>query len=113
MASTRNIPAESLDGYKGMVASLKQKSADEYLSWTARQTYIAFGIALVSAAVEKVDATPMEGFNPATMDEILGLKEKGLHSILVITLGYRDEENDHLAKAKKVRKPISDLVTIL
>ena len=113
VASTRNIPVESLDGYKGMVASFKQKSAEEYLNWTARQVYIAFGIALVSAAVEKVDATPIEGFNPSIMDEILGLKEKGLHSVVVITLGYRDEENDRLAKAKKVRKPISELVTVL
>jgi len=113
VATTRNIPVESLDGYKGMVASFKEKSAEEYLSWTARQAYIAFGIALVSAAVEKVDATPIEGFNPSTMDEILGLKEKGLHSVVLITLGYRDEENDRLAKAKKVRKPISELVTVL
>jgi len=113
VATTRNIPAESLDGYKGMVASFKEKSAEEYLNWTARQAYIAFGIALVSAAVEKVDATPIEGFNPSTMDEILGLKEKGLHSVVLITLGYRDEENDRLAKAKKVRKPISELVTVL
>lgn len=113
VATTRNIPVESLDGYKGMVASFKEKSAEEYLNWTARQAYIAFGIALVSAAVEKVDATPIEGFNPSTMDEILGLKEKGLHSVVLITLGYRDEENDRLAKAKKVRKPISELVTVL
>ncbi|MDD2797153.1 MAG: nitroreductase family protein [Bacteroidales bacterium] len=113
VATTRNIPVESLNGYKGMVASFKQKTEQEYFDWTARQAYIAFSFALVAAAVENVDATPIEGFSPPVMDEILGLKEKGLKSVVLIALGYRDEANDKLAHAPKVRKPISELVTVI
>lgn len=113
IAATRQIPASSLDGYKGMIESFKGKSAEDYLNWTARQCYIAFGVALVAAAAEQVDATPIEGFSPDAMDEILGLKEKGLRSVVVIALGYRDEANDRLAHAAKVRKPVSELVTVL
>lgn len=113
VAKTRGIPVESLDGYKGMVASFKSKSAEEYLNWTARQVYIALGFGMVAAAAEQVDSTPIEGFDPASMDEILGLKEKGLHSVVLLALGYRDAANDRLANAAKVRKPISELVTVI
>jgi nitroreductase len=68
------------------------------------------GTALIAAAVEKVDATPMEGFTAEKFDEKLGLKDKGLRSVVLISLGYRDEENDPLAKLKKVRWPKNEFV---
>jgi nitroreductase/dihydropteridine reductase len=57
-----------------------------------------------------VDATPMEGFKPAELDKLLGLREKGLRSVTLLALGYRDTENDWLANLKKVRRPIEELV---
>ena len=71
---------------------------------TAKQTYIALGFALVAAAEEGVDATPMEGFDPAAVDELLGLRTKGLRSVTLMPLGYRDEANDWLLPLKKVRR---------
>jgi nitroreductase/dihydropteridine reductase len=68
---------------------------------------------LAAAAFEEVDATPLEGFEPEKVDEILGLKEKGLRSCVILTLGYRDEGNDWLVNLKKVRKSKEDLVTII
>jgi nitroreductase len=47
----------------------------------------------------------MEGFNPKALDEILNLKDKGLRSVVMLTLGYRKEEEDWLVKLKKVRRP--------
>jgi nitroreductase / dihydropteridine reductase len=38
------------------------------------------------------------------------LKNKGLKSVMVLTLGYRDEANDPLAHAKKVRKSKEDFL---
>ena len=69
--------------------------------------------AIVAAANLKVDSTPMEGFDNAAFDEILGLKEKGLQSAVILALGYRDEEADYLAKAKKVRIPLDELTITL
>ena len=77
----------------------------------ARQAYIALGVALVAAAEQEVDSTPMEGFDPAKVDEILGLKERGLRSVILLPLGYRDAESDWLAPMKKVRKSAETLVT--
>lgn len=51
----------------------------------------------------------MLGFNPAALDELLGLNERGLKSVVILPLGYRDTENDWLADLAKVRMPKEDL----
>jgi nitroreductase len=79
----------------------------------ARQAYIALGASLISAAFEEVDATPMEGFDPKAVDEILGLSAKGLRSVVIVPLGYRDSEGDWLVKLKKIRRPREQFVTEL
>jgi nitroreductase len=107
----RNLPADALDNYKtfltGYIGGMTQ---EERFNSAARQAYIAFGVAIVAAAEEKVDATPMEGFKSAELDKLLGLTEKGLRSVSLLTLGYRDTVNDWLANLKKVRRPIEELV---
>ncbi|GAB5435602.1 NAD(P)H-dependent oxidoreductase [Falsiruegeria mediterranea] len=77
----------------------------------ARQAYIALGFALAAAAELDVDSTPMEGFDPAKVDEILGLQEKGLRSVVLLPLGYRQEDADWLLPMKKVRKSKETFVT--
>ncbi len=77
----------------------------------ARQAYIALGLAMVAAAELEVDATPMEGFDPAKVDAILGLSDKGLRSVVLLPLGHRHEGADWLLPMKKVRKPLSEMVT--
>lgn len=104
-AEVRNMPLKSLDEYKGILLNMvANRSAEENFQWAAKQVYLAFGTALVAAAAEQVDATPMEGFDPVAADEILGLKEKGLRSVTLLPIGYRDAENDWLAKLPKVRR---------
>jgi nitroreductase / dihydropteridine reductase len=77
----------------------------------ARQAYIGLGAALIAAAFEEVDATPMEGFDPKAVDEILGLSARGLRSVVIVPLGYRAAEGDWLANLKKVRRPNAQFVT--
>ena len=83
--------------------SIKGMTEEQKQTWAQKQTYIGLGFALVAAATEGVDSTPMEGFVPQQVDEVLGLKELGLKSSVVLTLGYRDADNDYLASLKKVR----------
>ena len=109
IATTRGIPVESLDGFKAMFDGIVAGTAEQNFVWTARQAYLAFGVGIVAAALEQVDATPMEGFNPQAMDKILGLEEQNLGSTTILTLGYRDEANDSLVKAAKVRKSMDKL----
>lgn len=103
-ATTRAIPVESLNDFKAMFDGIVAGTAEQNFVWTARQAYIAFGVGIAAAANEGVDATPMEGFNTEALDKILGLNEQNLGSTTILTLGYRDEANDYLANAPKVRK---------
>jgi nitroreductase / dihydropteridine reductase len=103
-ARQRGITADMLGEFSGMIkGSLSNMTQDQKIAWAQRQAYIGLGFALVAAATEEVDSTPMEGFVPTTVDNILGLKELGLMSVVVLPLGYRDSENDYLASLKKVR----------
>lgn len=111
IAATRSVPLASLDGFKGNLLGLAARGPEVNSVWASRQAYIALGIATVAAAEQGVDATPMEGFNPQALDEILGLPAQNLHSNVILALGYRDEQNDYLLGAKKVRREADDLFT--
>jgi nitroreductase len=104
IADTRGIKVESLNDFKAMFGGVISGTEDRNFTWTARQAYIAFGVGIVAAAMEDVDATPMEGFSAEAMDKVFGLTEQNLSAVNVLALGYRDELNDHLSKAPKVRK---------
>jgi len=104
-AEVRGADVATLAGFKNSLLGIAQKNTPEQnFQWAARQTYIAFGTAIAAAATEQVDATPMEGFNAPALDELLNLKEKGLRSVTLLPLGYRDPANDWLANQKKVRR---------
>ncbi len=110
----RGVPADSMDDYKNrLLGRFSSRSAEQNFAHAARQAYIGFGIALAAAAELKVDATPMEGFDNAALDELLNLKEKGLRSVTLLPLGYRDTENDWLVNLKKVRTPKTRFITEL
>ena len=104
IATQRGLSVDMLSDFSNMLnGSIKGMTEGQKQMWAQKQTYIGLGFALVAAAVEEVDSTPMEGFAPQQVDEVLGLKELGLKSSVVLTLGYRDAGNDYLASLKKVR----------
>lgn len=108
----RGTPMEMLNTYyDNLKASYLPREAEVNYQHAARQAYIAFGVALTAAAFEEVDATPMEGFDTDAVDEILGLRAKGLRAVTLMPLGYRAAEGDWLRGARKVRKPLRELVT--
>ena len=110
VAKVREMPVEDLAGFKSALGALLTRTDDENFIWSAKQAYIALGTGLIAAAALHVDATPMEGFSTEKFDEVLGLKEKGLKSVVLLALGYRDEENDKYAKLKKVRVPKEEFI---
>jgi len=105
IATTRGIPTEALADFSNIIKGKVNSSSPEDLHvWAAKQAYIALGFGLAAAAVEAIDSTPMEGFNPASVNEVLGLEAKGLSAVCILALGYRDAPQDYLANAKKVRR---------
>ena len=108
----RGIPRSAVaDYFDTLKARMLAQSAEVNFEHAARQAYIAFGIGLTAAAFEEVDATPMEGFDPAEVDKILDLRARGLRSVSLMPLGHRAPEGDWLLAMKKVRRPMAQLVT--
>ena len=97
--------------YDNLKSNYLPREAEVNYAHAARQAYIALGIALVAAAEQEVDSTPMEGFDPDAVDKILGLKTRGLRSVVLLPLGYRDEGSDWLLPMGKVRKSRDTIVT--
>lgn len=108
----RGFKNEGWENYRQqLLNSYPQRSAEVNFEHAARQAYIGLAAALVAAAYEGVDSTPMEGFDPKALDEILGLGERHLRSVAVLPLGYRVAEQDWLVDLPKVRRPRERFVT--
>jgi len=111
-AHSRGLASDTMDDYKNrLIALYTNRSSAENFEHAARQAYIGFGMAIAAAAELKVDATPMEGFDNAALDRLLELDKKGLKSVTLLPLGYRDETGDWLVNLKKVRKPKEEFIT--
>jgi len=108
----RNFKSEAGTAYrKNLLTNYTARDPEVNFTHAAKQTYIALGTALIAAAYEEVDATPMEGFDPAGLDEILNLKARALRSVVLLPLGYRKADEDWLVNLKKVRRPKDQLIS--
>ena len=110
--TVRGFKNEGWEAYRQqLLNTYPQRDAETNYQHAARQAYIGVGTALIAAAQEKVDSVPMEGFDPAKVDEILGLTARGLRSVVILPLGYRASEGDWLQNLEKVRRPQEEFVT--
>ncbi|MGF9692259.1 NAD(P)H-dependent oxidoreductase [Rhizobium sp. 0TCS1.26] len=108
----RKVTNEGWENYRKMLLdTYPVRDPQVNFEHAARQAYIGFGMSVAQAAFEGVDTTPMEGFEPEKVDEILGLRARGLRSVTLLPLGYREPEGDWLAGLKKVRRPTDSFVT--
>lgn len=109
MATTRQKPVESLEGFqKHVIQALDGMGEEKREIWTSKQTYIALGQLLLACAMERIDATPMEGFDAQALNELLQLPAKGYKASLLCPLGFRHLD-DPYASLTKVRKSTSEL----
>lgn len=107
----RGFRNEGWEAYRQKLLNFyPNRTPEENFQHAARQAYIGLGSALIAAAEEGVDSTPMEGFEPEVVDEILNLKALGLRSVLLLPLGYRANEGDWLVNLQKVRRSTDDFV---
>ena len=109
IANTRAVERENLAGFEQtIVGTLNSRTDEQKIAWSHKQNYIALGFLLAQAAELGIDATPMEGFDTAKFDEILGLKEKGLTTSVIAPVGFRADD-DFYSQMEKVRKPKEEL----
>jgi len=110
ICGARGVKLEgSLEKHRdSVVHAISRKQNEEKLAWATHQAYLALGFLLLAAAELKIDANAMEGFMSAQYDEILGLKQKGLHAVVIAAVGYRHPE-DFYQHMVKVRRPENEL----
>ncbi|NDC35345.1 MAG: NAD(P)H-dependent oxidoreductase [Synechococcaceae bacterium WB9_2_112] len=112
---TRGLASEQLAFYADLlrrnVVEHEQVPAAEIAGWNGRQVYIALGTFMAAAALLGVDTCPIEGFDPAAYDRILGLEEGPYRSWVVCAAGYRADD-DKYAQLAKVRYPASELIEV-
>lgn len=107
----RGLPKGRFGSYTDKLKSIYlPQPAEVNFAHTARQTYIALGLALAQAAELKIDTTPVEGFKNEWVDEVLDLKKHGLKSVSLMYVGYADQEKDWVGSMKKVRIPKEEFV---
>lgn len=109
----QNNSADAEAYRQNLLKTYPARDPDLNFTHAAKQAYIGLGSALIAAAYEAVDCTPMEGFDPKALDELLNLKARGLRSVVLLPLGYRKADEDWLVKLKKVRRSTEDFVTYL
>jgi nitroreductase / dihydropteridine reductase len=95
-------------GFRSYIKGFLDKLEDVE-SWNAKQAYISLGFALYTSALLGLESTPMEGFNSQELDKLLGLTDKGLKSVVILTLGVGDVEDSNKTNPK-VRKSMEELV---
>lgn len=111
VVEVRGVSKKDLEGYEQMMkGALLGLPDDVKNNWTAKQAYIVLGNLLTVAAEMGIDACPMEGFDKAQYDEILGLKTKNLTSAVVLTVGFRSAD-DQTQNYPKVRYSKDKLIT--
>jgi nitroreductase / dihydropteridine reductase len=106
-SDTSGMPVEKLLAFglkDRMMQAIVSLPQNEQYHWAAKQAFIGLGTGIIAAASLEIDATPMEGFMAAKVDELLGLPEKNLRSVALFALGYRDNANDFMAKTPKHRR---------
>ncbi|SMP23275.1 NAD(P)H-dependent oxidoreductase [Chryseobacterium profundimaris] len=107
----RDLPKGRFSSYTDKIKEIYgAQTPEQHFAHTARQTYIALGLAMAQAAELKIDSTPAEGFSNDVVDEVLGLRQLGLKSVSLLYLGYKDEKNDWLSHMKKVRIPMEEFI---
>jgi nitroreductase len=108
----RGFKNEGWENYRQMLLkNYPGRDPEVNFAHAARQAYIGLSAAMIAAAEEKVDSCPMEGFDGAALDAILGLRERGLRSVVILPIGYRQVEGDWLVKLPKVRRTREQFVT--
>jgi len=114
IAQTRNKNVEELQGFQRTIQQfLKSMNTEQFIEWAKKQTYIALGMAMSSAAMLRIDSTPMEGFKHTELDAFLDLPSQKLTSSVILALVKRDEDLDFLATSPKVRKSNLEMFEVI
>jgi len=113
-AKAYNKDKSDFEGYISfMKDAVAKKPPESRRVWNSKQAYIGLSNLLNACAELKIDACPMEGFDPKTVGEILGLENQGLDAVVLAAVGYRSEEdkNQHFPKVRKSKETLFESIS--
>lgn len=111
IAEVRGVSVDSLGEFRAMLVDFLEssKSGLDINAWAARQVYIALGNFIAAASLLGIDTCPMEGFEPARYDEILGLDKQSSSAVVLCAAGYRAPDDKYAWQAK-VRFGVEEII---
>lgn len=109
MAEIRCVSVENLEWLQHTIKwFLARHDENQIKKWASEQVYIALWGLLSFLASKHIDSCTIWGFNPAKYDEILGLDEMWLASVVVLPIWYRSQDDKYVSLTK-VRFETSDI----
>ena len=111
IAEVRGATRESLASFRDVMVGFRDRmaGAGQLNAWATRQVYIALGTLMTGAALLGIDTCPMEGFDPAAYNRLLGLEGTGYSAVVLCPAGYRAPD-DRYSQIPKVRFKPEDLI---
>lgn len=109
LIKARGATEEEVIKFRSKIQAVQDNPEINKFSWSIRQAYIALGYATFAAASLGVDSTPIEGFKSAPLNEVLGLDIDREEAVVMLTLGFRNEDDDRTVKYEKIRRPLEKM----
>ncbi len=118
MKDVHDLPNEAVEGrgkaYRNFIENDFEltKYDEQMFEWAARQTYIAMGNMMTSAAMIGIDSCPIEGFDKEKAEKVLieegVMPEKGFSLACTVAFGYR--LNDPRPKSRQMLESIVEWI---
>ena len=105
---------QMMHGARSTFANIHKYDMKDFQHWVEKQLYLNMGNFLLGVAALDIDALPMEGLDFKTIDEEFQLREKGLTSVAVVSIGYRTESDFNTPnKTPKSRLAEEEVITVV
>lgn len=106
-----DIQEMKLDFFKNFIANdFDVNTEREAFDWSSKQTYIALGNMLTTAAMLEIDSQPIEGFHREKVEELLekeGVLDRDAFGVSVMaSFGYRSDDAEIFPKTRRDAKEV-------
>ena len=116
MKEVKQMPEDVIDMYSKFYREFQERDFDldtdkELFDWSSKQTYIALGNMMTSAALIGIDSCPIEGFHQEKAETLLrekfGIDTDKYGLSFMVAFGYRKADPEFA----KTRRDFEDIVT--
>jgi len=116
MKDVKQLPEDAIEMYSKFYREFQERDFNldtdkKLFDWASKQTYIALGNMMTSAALTGIDSCPIEGFHEEKTEELLknkfGIDTDKYGLSFMVAFGYRKDNPAH----EKTRSNFNDVVS--